>query len=443
MTPYRHEPNLALDRSICRYWDGSLNESELAEFNRLLIRDPMARAWFAEWADHAAAASVQLGHIPMPVPGSSQQPYRKPPMSRRQLLSTFGIGAALGIVGGVFLPRNSYVPEVAAASVEPIRVVRKQGDVVVRDRSGVELPDSRELPAGGSIQTVGESSNATLALSGESTLCLCPETVLVRADHGTKLMLTRGGFIGDFHPPMTDHSLIVGSSNVSILHTGRTEILLSHSETSSELSVLRGTAAMIAFPTIGPVIATAGEMVTLRSAQAYETQPIPLIPDQCQWQLDRPTPGITWPVGLVKYSHGRGCISPVRTKDKHRAADVMQLRSNHAYTRGMVRIFPDSVIECDYRLDRPGSVEMTWCTRAIPSTRRVSGHLNWQGNLPANEPGAWRTLRLLGRDLVNHDNGPTHGAPWVGFLLIFNTGDADLGLCVSRLRVSRPGPARG
>jgi hypothetical protein len=46
--------------------------------------------------------------------------------------------------------------------------------------------------------------------------------------------------------------------------------------------------------------------------------------------------------------------------------------------------------------------------------------------------------------MLNNKEAPTFSAPWVGFLLIFNTYAEDIGLRVADFRVSRPGgPADG
>jgi hypothetical protein len=72
-----------------------------------------------------------------------------------------------------------------------------------------------------------------------------------------------------------------------------------------------------------------------------------------------------------------------------------------------------------------------------------TGVLEWNGDYQACLPGQWRTVVVRAADMLNCKEAPAFGEPWVAFLLIFNTYDADIGLCVADLRVSRPGGREG
>ena len=59
----------------------------------------------------------------------------------------------------------------------------------------------------------------------------------------------------------------------------------------------------------------------------------------------------------------------------------------------------------------------------------------------AARPKEWQWLTVRAGDMRDNVEAPKFGDPWVGFLVIFNTYTADLGLRVAEFRVDPPGKA--
>jgi len=58
--------------------------------------------------------------------------------------------------------------------------------------------------------------------------------------------------------------------------------------------------------------------------------------------------------------------------------------------------------------------------------------------------GAWNWIDVRAADLLAPPNkyAPKFGTPWIGFLVIFNTFETDLGLQVAEFRVTPPEAAQ-
>jgi hypothetical protein len=58
-------------------------------------------------------------------------------------------------------------------------------------------------------------------------------------------------------------------------------------------------------------------------------------------------------------------------------------------------------------------------------------------------PREWQWLEVKASDMLDNRHAPRFGAPWVAFLVIFNTFETDLDLKVSDFRVDPPPGAPG
>ena len=85
---------------------------------------------------------------------------------------------------------------------------------------------------------------------------------------------------------------------------------------------------------------------------------------------------------------------------------------------------------------------MIACVRTDESKPKYAGVMEWNGVFGrGGRPGDWQWLEVEARDMLDNMNAPTVEAPWVGFLLIFNTYTADLGLAWPN--TGWPAPAAG
>jgi ferric-dicitrate binding protein FerR (iron transport regulator) len=433
-----------LDRLLCGYWNGTLSEGEHAALEARLLGDPRAREALMDWSLHATQAAESKDIQGAVSPATHIQPRTPFQLDRRKLLAGFGAGTAFGLLSGAVFVKwwtNNRAP--AVASNVPVQLLWSQGTVVLKDASGVVINTTEPLPLGGTIETVGTQSSAMLGFGRGSTVCLSAETKLARSEQGEVLTLEQGGIAADLYPAANgNESLTVASSQLNIVMSGRAEVCLSQSSGATDLAVQQGLAMVVTGDQPQPVSVYTGELVSVSKTQETTIQPVPIIPDRLAMDFARPLPQ-GWTVGESVTRHGRGCVTTKLWYDPYHKAKLHEIRSQHAYTRGLVRIYPDSVIEVDYHAERAGQVQFVICVRSIPSTRRTSGNLDWIGQVQECTDRRWKTLKLRGDEFLNHKQPPSVGPPWVGFLLIFNTADVDLGFHVAQLRVSRPGAPKG
>jgi hypothetical protein len=69
--------------------------------------------------------------------------------------------------------------------------------------------------------------------------------------------------------------------------------------------------------------------------------------------------------------------------------------------------------------------------------------LEWSGTYGDKGINEWQWLEIKAEDMLKAPNkhAPKFGAPWIGFLFIFNTYTKDLGLKIAEFRVTRAGAA--
>jgi len=419
------------DRLFARYWDGSLVATELDRFERILATDEFARAQFRAWCSQALAAAES----PLPVPGSSVPARRE--LSRRSVLAGFAGGSLLGIAGG-WLGTRFFAPEVAQVPSKVARVVWVFGEVACHEIGRSLLARGDTISDMAQITTIGPRSSALIEFATGSMLCIAAEShVLIRPASGT-VFVERGGIAATFSNEGCEHGLEVRSPLVDVVCRDRADMNLSTSLVATEVAVQSGSLDVSHGDRREALGLVGGELVSVDSTHRPSKQGIPLIPDR--YAID-PAKGLPtgWLVGSVDAEAVRPAIVPELFFDRYLKKDCYEIRSQHAYTRGLVRLFPDSTIEIDYAAAETGRGQLVICVRSIPSTLRQTAMLCWNGDWQACRPGDWKTLRLKGSELLYSDEPPAFAPPWVGFFAIFNAFERDLGLRIAGVRVSRPG----
>ena len=84
---------------------------------------------------------------------------------------------------------------------------------------------------------------------------------------------------------------------------------------------------------------------------------------------------------------------------------------------------------------------MIACVRAARLPDSETGVLAANAPFENAKPKEWNYLTIRASELLDNVHAPKFAAPWVAFLLIFNTYKADLGLKIAEFRVTRPDPA--
>lgn len=434
----------ALDRLIARYWDGTLTPSEWATLNTRLEGDAHARRWFRDVCAQAAVAGEAPASVPVeesvPVGAAAgpPEPARSRRLSRRAALG-FGLGAAAGLaVGGVVA--RSWV--VTAQPPPPERVWARltwtRGEVVAASGGRAEpLATGAVVPPGSEVSTVGPTSSAVLELADGSTLCLSADTTVAVAAGG-RVVLEQGGATADLRAPVNGRPVAVGTPLVELVTGDGADVDLSTGGRATELTVQRGQVAVSDHA--GGVVSAVrdGELLTVGANGGRSVRPTPVVPDKFALDIaDRLPEG--WRVGAREVTPAGPVVVPELWYDPYHSAYLYQIRSHHQWARGLVRLFPDSVVSVTYRADRPAGGQVVLVVRRPRSSFKDSGCLEWNGRFEGCRPGEWRTLTVRAADMLNNREAPAFAPPWVAFLVILNTYSEDIGLRVADLRVTRPG----
>jgi len=305
--------------------------------------------------------------------------------------------------------------------------------------NGVALVTGALVPPGSGVSTIGPTSSAVIQLSDGSSLCLSADTVVMVTDSG-RLVVHKGGATADLRPSEGENPVVtVGTPQLGLSTIAGADIDLCSGGRETEVTVQRG--RVIAADLIGGMTAVRdGEMLTFDDRGGPAVRPTPILPDNYVLDFgDRLPEG--WRVGHRESTPTGPVIVPELWFDPYHQADLYQIRSHHQWTRGLVRLFPDSVVSVKYRADRTADGQVALVVRRPRSTFKDCGCLEWSGKYVASPPGEWRTLTVRAADMLNNKETPPFAPPWVAFLSIFNTYTEDIGLRVADFRVTRPGSA--
>lgn len=232
--------------------------------------------------------------------------------------------------------------------------------------------------------------------------------------------------------------MAVATPLVGLTTTGGADIDLSSGH-QTEVTVQRGRVAACDPNGVHTELRN-GELLTVGGEERPTVRPAPILPDNFVLDIRERLPE-GWRVGTREDSTDGPLIAPELWFDPYHSAQMYQIRSHQSWVRGLVRLFPDSLVTARYRADRTGDGQVVLVVRRPKSTFKDSGCLVWESQFLATAPGDWRTLSVRAGDLLENKEGPRFAPPWVAFLLIFNTYTEDLGLRVADFRVSRPGSA--
>lgn len=428
----------ALDRLIARYWDSTLTPAELVALNARLESDPDARRWFREVCFQAVVAGQPVS--PALPPAAVGTPVPADEGGRRRISRRAAIGFGLGTVAGLgagLIGHGLLTPPVPTVAPKPgAKVTWTRGQVFRSGPSGEVVETGAVIPPGGGVSTVGPVSSAVLELADGSTLCLSADTTVSVSDGGGRVVVNQGGASADLRAAVGDRPPVaVATPLVGLSSQDGADLDLSSGGRQTEVTVQRGRVAACD-PNGGLTDLRNGELLTVSHDVAPTVRPAPILPDNFVLDIRERLPE-GWRVGTRVESPDGPLVRPEPWFDPYHSARMHQIRSHQSWVRGLVRLFPDSVISARYRADRTGDGQVVLVVRRPKSTFKDSGCLVWENHFRAT--GGWETLVAKAGDLLENKEGPRFAPPWVAFLLIFNTYTEDLGLRVADFRVSRPG----
>ena len=363
----------------------------------------------------------------------------KPPGVSRRTAIGFGLGATAGLGAGVLVTALWNQRESPSHALSGAKVTWTRGQVFRSGPNGEAVEAGAVVPSGGGLCTVGPTSSAVLVLVDGSTLCLSADTTVSVDDAGGRIVVNQGGATADLRPTAADRPPVeVGTALVALTTTGGADVDLSNGGRETEVTVQRG--RVMAERDGVTTHLRNGELLTVAVDDKPAVRPTPILPDNYVLDFSERLPE-GWKVGTREETpHGPELV-PTPWYDPYHSARMHQIRSHQSWVRGLVRLFPDSVVSFRYRADRTGDGQVVLVSRRPKSTFKDCGCLVWEGLFLATPAGEWQTVRVRAADLLENKEGPRFAPPWVCFLLIFHSYTEDLGLRVADFRVTRPGSA--
>lgn len=413
-----------------RYWDNALSRSDMAHLESLLAADSSARELFQLFSLQTVAAAENAIALATPGDsGTSRTIASKRLQSRRRWLAYVGGGVATGIAATAFGWRRWF-----ASESPPMRITAVDGEVTVRTAAGVLLANQGPVPAGSVIATVGQSSSALLAKADGTTIAVSGNSVVNVAAQGERLTVVRGTATATVPTLPAPETLTFATNEASMTHLSGVVVTICRTIASTEVGVQTGRVTVTDAGGEPLEIVHGGEYVTVQSDGRHRKRPVEPTPDSFALDISRPLPE-GWAVGVREETMEGPILRPVVWFDPYHQAAMYQIRSDHRWARGFVRLQPKSTIRVRYWVDRPGPSQICLCVRTENRSQSDTGMIECNGVFQQARPNEWQWLEIRATDMLENKHTPKFGAPWVPFLLIFNTYKEDLGLKIAEFLV--------
>lgn len=452
-------PDPRLEDLFVRYWDDALTDAEAAELERALLDHPDARDWFRFLCLQATtAAELSSVHRLLDSPALAEvstlpearslphgSTYPEVPVlsgaapargwSRRRVLKYAGGGVAASVLASVAGWRLW-----GGSPADRVRLAVVRGTVTVTTPRGTEAARAGALiPPGATVATDGVNSGAALVCSDGTEVSLCGDSALIVHEGGRRLLLVRGNATADIRPKPDVPPLQLATSAATVTTATGALLNLGHLIRATEVVVQDGAVNVFDPSEHRLAVVGAGETFTIRNDGRKHKRPTPVTPDEYAMPIDQPLPA-GWHVGERAVFDGHDVLVPRPYKDPYHAnTEMWQIRSDKQWARGFFRLFPGSTVHVKYWVDRPGRGQVIACVRKARLPDAATGVLELNGAFEDAPAGRWDWLHMKADDMLDNANDPKFPAPWVAFLLIFNTYTADLGLRVAEYRVTPPG----
>jgi hypothetical protein len=351
------------------------------------------------------------------------------------VLQYVGAGLAAG-VAAVVVGRRIGIDD----SGEPVRLAAATGQVLVRNADGQALTGARAVPPGGTVSTSGVGSSAVLTYPDGTAVALAADSTLGVAATGRRLELRRGHATADVRP--SADGMMLSTTVATLTRLGGAVTTLGHALHATEVCVHQGRVTVSDPDGDQLAIVGAGEQLTVRE-DGHRKEPLRETPDNYAWDLTRPLPD-GWAVGTREVRADGPVVVPEHWPDPYYGGTRMyQIRSHQPWATGFFRLHDDSVVRVRYRAAQTGPGQVCFCTRTADPRCPNTGMFEHDGTFEETPPGGWRWLEIPAARMLDNRHAPRFTGPWIGFLVIFNTYEADLGLEVTEFRVTRPGGAAG
>lgn len=419
MTPREARP---IDEFFVRYWDNALTADQAEELDRRLAADAETRAHFRQFCLHAVAAAD------LPAAAAPPRP------TRRRVLRYLAAGAgaaAAGLLGWW---------SVTNRPASGVRLTSTRGAVVLRDAAGQLAPLSGAVPPGATLTTVGPSAAALLSYPDGTNVAISGDSIVAVADNGQRLLLSKGTASAEVVARTGQAgALTLATPEATMNEVSQVVLTLGHGAGGTEVGVHQGRVSVSAHSGEPLEVVRGGEVLTVQSGRRRHKQALVPAPEAMAWDFAQPLPA-DWHVGHRQLTPAGPVVVPELWFDPYHQTEMYQIRSDKRWSRGFCRLFPDSVVRVKYRVAQAGPSQVCFCVRAERLIDPQTAVVECNGAFAGARPGQWQWLEVKAADMLDNKHGPAFAAPWVAFLVIFNTYKINLGLEVAQLRVTR-GPS--
>ena len=425
-----------------RYWENDLSEADAAEFERRLVVDPVAREEFQLFCLQAMV-SAELPPAANPAEtfefalAQQRQKEITPAIywTRRRILRYIGGGAA-AIAAAGYVGRQDW--GVQDDSPTGVQLTAHKGEVTLRAASGKHLRLSGDIPPGSRLATIGPVSSAVLSCPDGSEVSFVGDSEVALVGGGARLVLRHGAATANvpFHGRVPQFT-VLQTAQASLTRLSNVLVTLARTQRGTDVLVKKGVALVDAPNGRSCGIVRAGELLTVRTDGDCSKQAILASPDKFAWDLTGPLPP-GWSVGIREVSAGCPVVVPEFWLDPYYQVEMCQIRSDKQWARGFFRLHPESIIRVKYWVERPGPSQLVIVVRTENHTEPTTGVLECNGAFGRARPGEWQVLEVKASDMFDTVHAPKFDAPWVGFLVIFNTYRSDIGLKIASFEVAGP-----
>jgi hypothetical protein len=428
-TPFPTDPR-RLDDLLVRYWADDLTGRDLDELNDRLSADP--------------AAVRQLGAFCVEtMVGAAARPAPRP----RRVYAWLPVALAAGIVAALVVgrPADPVAPVAPVAPAgEVARVVRSAGTVWVSAAAGRRPAAAGTAVGGGeTIAAEGVASSALVEYADGTSVGVDADTVATFGGaSGRQVLIRRGVVTADIPAGDAGASFALVTPEARAAARARAVVSLSRQDDRTEIGVTRGRVRVTAPTGDRALDVDEGEVASCSPAGDFEKRDMAAVPPAYAWNLSRPLP-FGWEAGRLEPAPPPAAVRAVTWFSPWTSRSEFQVRSDNAFIEGHFALTPDSRVRAKYKVDRPGAGVLVIVARPDPAQKSACVVLNVPWSPETARPGVWETVDVRAGDLIP-ERPPGFDPPWVGYLVLFNTFDVDLGLRVAEFSVAPPGaPARG
>lgn len=425
-----HSPgDQRLHELLVRYFDHALSPAEAEELDRLLADEPRAEEFIEAFCLQTLATSEP--------PGAGAR-WQGPSLRRqRRWVIPVSLAAGFVLVAALFLLVQSRPSPTAARSA---LLARFTGEVRVhKATTGTQTRSGARIDVGDTISTVGVSASAVLAYPDGTSVVLTGDTVVTVGDSpdGRRLVVRQGVVSAEMSAEESREPFAIETEEAQTFPSLGAKLALSRRPAQTEVGVTEGH-VRVTDPQGDPLMnMNGGEVATVGPDRAATKAATSRPAEEYAWDLAAPLPG-GWGLGEREVGPSGAVVRPRFWNDPFIGRPACQIRSDNRWVRGLVALHPESIIRARVKADRPGRGQFLIIARPEPAIGHSCAVLQAPWPFATEANGTWQTVELRAADLVPEKPPLNFGPPWIGFLVIFNTYDSDLGLQVSEVRITRP-----